>query len=194
MPALLQPFRWHRGQAPSAATPPRLRLAALRGPRIEMPTSRHKRLTNDTQSRETSHLPPPQHRARHHPRPSGKRWSEQSEVSADRIGTYAGEDMNSTYKSIWNESLGAWVATSELCKARGKRSSSSVLAAGLLIAVVCGGASSAWATDECGVVASGGTVTCQGDGTPVGDANPNTPALHTTPTTSRSSWTAQARH
>ncbi|MGJ7489825.1 autotransporter outer membrane beta-barrel domain-containing protein [Variovorax sp. ZT4R33] len=85
--------------------------------------------------------------------------------------------MNSTFRSIWNESLGAWVAASELCAARGKKSSSSVLAAGLLAAVVCGGAPSAWAANECGVVASGGTVTCQGDGTPVGDANPNTTGI-----------------
>lgn len=85
--------------------------------------------------------------------------------------------MNSTYRSIWNEALGAWVATSELCAARGKKSSSSVLAAGLVAAVICGSASSAWAANECGVVASGGTVTCQGDGTPVGDANPNTTGI-----------------
>lgn len=85
--------------------------------------------------------------------------------------------MNSTYRSIWNESLGAWVATSELCAARGKKSSSRVLAAGLLAAVICGSASSAWAANECGVVASGGTVSCQGDGTPVGDANPNTTGI-----------------
>jgi outer membrane autotransporter protein len=90
---------------------------------------------------------------------------------------HKGEDMNSTYRSIWNESLGAWVATSELCAARGKKSSSRVLAAGLLAAVVFGSASSAWAANECGVVASGGTVSCQGDGTPVGDANPNTTGI-----------------
>src|SRR5690554_3383185 len=30
--------------------------------------------------------------------------------------------MNKVYRSIWNESLGAWVAASELTSARGKRS------------------------------------------------------------------------
>jgi hypothetical protein len=30
--------------------------------------------------------------------------------------------MNKFYKSVWNEALGAWVATSENCPARGKRS------------------------------------------------------------------------
>jgi hypothetical protein len=30
--------------------------------------------------------------------------------------------MNRSYRSIWNESLGAWVATSEVTKAKGKRS------------------------------------------------------------------------
>ncbi|AME24528.1 ESPR-type extended signal peptide-containing protein [Burkholderia sp. PAMC 26561] len=32
--------------------------------------------------------------------------------------------MNKTYKSVWNESLGAWVAASELSRARGKKSGS----------------------------------------------------------------------
>ncbi|MDQ0586255.1 ESPR domain-containing protein [Variovorax paradoxus] len=31
--------------------------------------------------------------------------------------------MNKSYRSIWNKSLGAWVAASEATKARGKRSS-----------------------------------------------------------------------
>lgn len=30
--------------------------------------------------------------------------------------------MNKSYRSIWNESLGAWVAASEITSARGKRS------------------------------------------------------------------------
>lgn len=34
--------------------------------------------------------------------------------------------MNKIYKSLWNVSLGAWVATSEISQARGKRSSSTV--------------------------------------------------------------------
>ncbi|MDQ0571445.1 outer membrane autotransporter protein [Variovorax paradoxus] len=85
--------------------------------------------------------------------------------------------MNKTFRSIWNEALGAWVAASEVSAARGKKSSGTVLAAGLLAAVAYGGASSAWAANECGAVAVGGTVICNGDGTPVGDANPNTTGI-----------------
>jgi autotransporter adhesin len=36
--------------------------------------------------------------------------------------------MNRTYRSIWNEALGAWVAASELSASRGKRSASSAVA------------------------------------------------------------------
>ncbi|WP_165442122.1 autotransporter outer membrane beta-barrel domain-containing protein [Variovorax paradoxus] len=82
--------------------------------------------------------------------------------------------MNRSFRSIWNEALGAWVAASEVCTARGKKSSSATLGAVVLATAAFGGASSAWAADECGAVAVGGTVICNGDGTPVGDANPNT--------------------
>ena len=46
--------------------------------------------------------------------------------------------MNKSYKTIWNESLGAWVAASELATGRGKSSRSrkaarAVLAAGMLL-------------------------------------------------------------
>ncbi|MET3443630.1 outer membrane autotransporter protein [Variovorax paradoxus] len=85
--------------------------------------------------------------------------------------------MNRSFRSIWNEALGAWVAASEVCTARGKKSSSATLGAVVLATAAFGGASSAWAANECGVVASGGTVTCNGDGTPVGDANPNTTGI-----------------
>ena len=34
--------------------------------------------------------------------------------------------MNKSFKSIWNEALGAWVAASELDRARGKRVASSL--------------------------------------------------------------------
>jgi trimeric autotransporter adhesin len=34
---------------------------------------------------------------------------------------YAGMQMNKVYKSVWNESIGAWVAVSETAAARGKR-------------------------------------------------------------------------
>ncbi|WP_249214398.1 ESPR domain-containing protein [Burkholderia cenocepacia] len=37
--------------------------------------------------------------------------------------------MNKSFKSIWNEALGAWVAASELDRARGKRVASSRRAA-----------------------------------------------------------------
>ncbi|MBB5404512.1 YadA-like family protein [Paraburkholderia youngii] len=36
--------------------------------------------------------------------------------------------MNKSYKSVWNESRGTWVATSELTTSRGKRSKSSAIA------------------------------------------------------------------
>lgn len=34
--------------------------------------------------------------------------------------------MNRTHRSVWNESLGAWVAASEIARVRGKRSSSAL--------------------------------------------------------------------
>ena len=43
--------------------------------------------------------------------------------------------MNKCHRSIWNESLGAWVATSENTRARGKRSGSKTLAGSVLLAV-----------------------------------------------------------
>jgi hypothetical protein len=46
--------------------------------------------------------------------------------------------MNKTYRSIWNESLGAWVATSENTAARGKRSKSAISQA-VALAVLLGG-------------------------------------------------------
>jgi hypothetical protein len=39
-----------------------------------------------------------------------------------------GLSMNKSYRSVWNESLGAWVATSELTMSRGKRSKAKVVA------------------------------------------------------------------
>jgi outer membrane autotransporter protein len=85
--------------------------------------------------------------------------------------------MNRSFRSIWNEALGAWVAASEVCTARGKKSSSVTLGAVVLATAAFGGTSSAWAANECGAVAVGGTVICNGDGTPVGDANPNTTGI-----------------
>ena len=43
--------------------------------------------------------------------------------------------MNKSYRSIWNEALGAWVAASELTSARGKRSSSARRSTFRLLAV-----------------------------------------------------------
>lgn len=42
--------------------------------------------------------------------------------------------MNKSYRSIWNESLGAWVAVSEIENAKGKPAGSSVKAAGGIVA------------------------------------------------------------
>ena len=74
--------------------------------------------------------------------------------------------MNSTYRSIWNESLGAWVATSEHTASRGKRAGGAVLATAILLAGGFHGA--AWAADECGVAAAGSTVNCVAGTYPVG--------------------------
>ncbi|MDP9606489.1 UNVERIFIED_ORG: outer membrane autotransporter protein [Variovorax paradoxus] len=80
--------------------------------------------------------------------------------------------MNRTFRSVYNEALGAWVAASEVSAARGKRSSGAVLGAAFLAAAAFGGASPAWAVSECGTIAAGGTVTCNGDGSPATDAAP----------------------
>lgn len=42
--------------------------------------------------------------------------------------------MNKSHKSIWNAALGTWVAVSEVVSSRGKRTSSVVAAATLLLA------------------------------------------------------------
>jgi outer membrane autotransporter protein len=88
--------------------------------------------------------------------------------------------MNKTFKSIWSEGLNAWVATSELTTACGKRTSGKVMAGATSLALVAcgkkstsatlaaaflttfalGGASSVWAANECGIAASGATVNC----------------------------------
>ena len=58
--------------------------------------------------------------------------------------------MNKSYKSLWNESLGAWVATSEITSARGKRSASArtVLASAAL--ALAGLHAPAWADTAIG--------------------------------------------
>jgi hypothetical protein len=49
--------------------------------------------------------------------------------------------MNKSYRSIWNESLGAWVAASEVANARGKRSGSRAMAAVIAAVALLGGLS-----------------------------------------------------
>ena len=70
--------------------------------------------------------------------------------------------MNSTYRSIWNESLGAWVAVSEISRTGGKKTSAgATLATALLVLGAFGAASTSWAANECGAEAAGAdTVTC----------------------------------
>ncbi|WPG41118.1 ESPR-type extended signal peptide-containing protein [Variovorax sp. EBFNA2] len=53
--------------------------------------------------------------------------------------------MNKSYRSIWNESLGAWVAASEATRARGKRGSvvRAAVTAGVMGAALLGAASNA---------------------------------------------------
>ena len=46
--------------------------------------------------------------------------------------------MNKSYRSIWNESLGAWVAVSEVASARGKRSKRSVVGAAVALVIAAG--------------------------------------------------------
>ena len=78
--------------------------------------------------------------------------------------------MNRSFRSIWNEALGAWVAASEVCSARGKKSSSATLGAVVMATAAFGGASSAWAANECGAAASGSTVSCAPASYPTGIA------------------------
>ncbi|MET3463242.1 autotransporter outer membrane beta-barrel domain-containing protein [Variovorax atrisoli] len=80
--------------------------------------------------------------------------------------------MNRTFRSVYNEALGAWVVASEVSAARGKRSSGAALGTALLAAATFVGASPAWAVNECGTVAAGGTVICNGDGSPATDTAP----------------------
>jgi hypothetical protein len=47
-------------------------------------------------------------------------------------------EMNTTYRSVWNEALGTWVAVSEATRARGKRAGGKVVAA-LVLAVSMAG-------------------------------------------------------
>lgn len=51
--------------------------------------------------------------------------------------------MNKSYRTVWNEALGAWVAASEITKARGKRSRSGAVVVAAAVLVALGGASGA---------------------------------------------------
>ncbi|WP_272947458.1 ESPR-type extended signal peptide-containing protein, partial [Variovorax sp. JS1663] len=54
--------------------------------------------------------------------------------------------MNKSYRTVWNEALGAWVAASEITKARGKGSRSAKLAvAAVTVCVAMGGVPDAFA-------------------------------------------------
>ena len=53
--------------------------------------------------------------------------------------------MNAVYKSIWNESLGAWVATAENTAARGKKGSSKKALAMPVVQAVAAAAALAFA-------------------------------------------------
>lgn len=55
--------------------------------------------------------------------------------------------MNKNYRSVWNDSLGAWVAVSEVDKPKGRRASSTVKAA-VVIAAALGAASPAFAENN----------------------------------------------
>ncbi|MEJ8812242.1 YadA-like family protein [Variovorax ureilyticus] len=84
--------------------------------------------------------------------------------------------MNKSHRSLWNESLGAWVAASELTRARGKRSSARVVAATILAAAALGGLSGAASAAvigtpvqaQDGVYSSGAASATSGDSTAVG--------------------------
>ncbi|MDM0037074.1 ESPR-type extended signal peptide-containing protein [Variovorax sp. J22P271] len=84
--------------------------------------------------------------------------------------------MNKSHRSLWNESLGAWVAASELTRARGKRSSARVIAAVIVAAAASGGLSGlasaavigAPVQAQDGTYSSGAASATGGDSTAVG--------------------------
>jgi hypothetical protein len=49
-----------------------------------------------------------------------------------------GKKVNKSFRSVWSEALGVWVAVSEVCTARGKKSSSITIGAGLLATAAFG--------------------------------------------------------
>lgn len=58
--------------------------------------------------------------------------------------------MNKSYKSLWNESLGAWVATSEITSGRGKRSASACTVLASAALALAGLHAPAWADTAIG--------------------------------------------
>src|SRR5690349_2918191 len=72
--------------------------------------------------------------------------------------------MNKSYRTVWNEALGAWVAASEITKARGKRSRSGAVTVAVALVLAIGGAEGAKAA----VGIDGGTAT--GDATAISAA------------------------
>ena len=80
--------------------------------------------------------------------------------------------MNTSYRSVYNDALGAWVAASELSRTGGKRQSGgATLATALLLLGTFGATFSAWAANECGAdIAGADTVTCAAAAYPGGIA------------------------
>jgi autotransporter adhesin len=78
--------------------------------------------------------------------------------------------MNKVYKSVWNESIGAWVAVSETAKGRGKKSNKKIVSSVLLTSASAAGglafAPASFASQVCTTRANGtSTSSIQGGGT-----------------------------
>jgi autotransporter adhesin len=87
--------------------------------------------------------------------------------------------MNKVYKSVWNESIGAWVAASETAKGRGKKSNKKMVSSVLLASASAAGSlafsPAAFASQICTTGAGGvGTSSIQGGTTSLlADCGPN---------------------
>ena len=73
--------------------------------------------------------------------------------------------MNRSYRSIWNESLGAWVAAAEVTKACGKSSGGAVRVMAPLLALAAS-ISAIWPSDALAAVPSGPGYSCITSATP----------------------------
>ena len=71
--------------------------------------------------------------------------------------------MNKTYRSIWNETLGTFVAAPEITSANGKKARKTVVAAAAAV-VMAGGVGSVGAQTATGTTTSGGTAVPSGAG------------------------------